>query len=234
MKIFTLLILFSSYSLAEIKEFDLTSGKLVVENGSGKVQILGSSQSKVKIEYIKTKWGKNCDLIFERTSDTVYAKVDKKSSWNFLNKCQVDFNITAPKSFSIAIKSGSGDLSVNSMSGDIDFKTGSGNVTGQKLFSSTVTGRSGSGDINLKGTFSKVDIKIGNGNTSTHFEGINKPGNFFAESGSGDISIIVPPNSTVGASFKSGLGQLKNKALYSDTPDLKVDVKTGSGDLRIE
>ena len=234
MKLLGLLLLFSSVALAEVKEFELAEGKLIVENGAGNINIQGKEQNKVVIDFNKVSWGKNCEINFEQSGKEVLVQVKQKFSWGSEVGCQVDFNISMPAKITSYLRTGSGDIVLEGLSGNVDFKMGSGNMAILKSAIDSIEGKSGSGNISLIGTFGEIDLKVGSGKVSTVFEKISGKTSFRAKAGSGDISLKVPANSKVKTHFKSGSGQLKNKVSYSDEADLDVLVKTGSGDLKID
>lgn len=219
---------------AESREFPIEKGQFELKTGSGNVVITGHDEPKMVVNYVKTSWKDSCKLEFENTEDTVKIKVADESSWSFFKSCRVDFRILMPNQVNTEIKAGSSDVTVESYKGEFAFRMGSGDVAVSDSHLKRVDGRAGSGDISLKGIFDSVDLKVGSGDISARFLDLSKASTFSAKAGSGDVAILVPGAKSVSVDYKSGSGDLKNNVTSSENPDLKVSVRTGSGDLKVE
>ena len=98
-----------------------------------------------------------------------------------------------------------------------------------------LSGRTGSGDIEVAGYLKKIDLRSGSGEVKATLEKFEKKETVFfdVKTGSGDITLKLPKNSQVVTSFLSGSGNLENQFEQGQHADFKLNVKTGSGDLKI-
>ncbi|PIK15199.1 DUF4097 family beta strand repeat-containing protein [Halobacteriovorax sp. JY17] len=216
MKRILFLLLLSTVSFGETREFALGHGEFDLVSTSGNIKITGVSGSKLKVNFEKIKWNKDCEIVFKKKDNKVKVEVKEDSSWFSSNECQINFSVSMPKNLESDLKLGSGNIELSEVNGEIDFKLGSGKVSVLNTSSASIEGDVGSGSIEIK--------------YSTLLSGSD----FESNTGAGNISILIPKSKTAKVKFKSGTGQLKNTVIQSDTADLKVDVKTGTGSLEID
>jgi DUF4097 and DUF4098 domain-containing protein YvlB len=233
MKLLIILSLIGVSTFANMKEFEMTNGQFKLANGAGDTTVKGTDGSKVKVSFEKKKWDKKCSLDFKKTKGELKVTVKNDKSWFSSGGCEVDFTVELPRKINLDIGTGAGDAIVKDVIGNLTFKTGSGDLNVETSFVKNINGKLGSGDVVLKGSFKVVDIRTGSGDLMAAYSKLEKDSSLDVRTGSGDTMITLPSKSTTDVDFKSGVGQLKNKTMYGENPDLKISVKTGSGDLEV-
>lgn len=222
----------SSLANAETKEFDLVDiSKVKFNNGSGDVSITAVDSGKATVTATKRQFGEHCKLTIDKRGNTLFVEVEKTGV--FKDHCKVDFNITAPKTATLSLNSGNGDIKVKGTSGDLSFSVGSGSVDVDAEVKK-LEGKSGSGDLSIKGLTSGGTLKTGSGKINLVYNVAPTLGELDIKTGSGDAEIVLPKTAKVRTSFTAGSGELTNE--LGDTPDskFKISMKTGSGDLHIK
>src|SRR6267378_3879765 len=107
----------------------------------------------------------------------------------------------------LRVETGSGNVDLRTASGDVNLETGSGNVTLTDAKAANLYVETGSGDIEATGTSAdELSFGTGSGNVNVALTATFR--SVSIETGSGDVTLKVPP--TTGA---------------------EVDLDTGSGDI---
>ncbi len=242
-KIFATLILFYpivAFSNPEVvtKTFDSNSIKfLIYKNGAGNAKIVGTNEEKLKIVTEKKKFDKNCELIIEQRENELFINAKKISISSIFSRggnCEVDFDITVPRTVSLDLSTGSGDIDLKNVVAKIDTKLGSGNFKGELDGSDSFTLKIGSGNATVKGLTGDANIKTGSGNMDLIWSKIPVKGYADIKSGSGDIKITGPKDAKIVTDFKSGSGKFQNYIGDHKGAKFLISVFTGSGDLEID
>jgi lia operon protein LiaG len=146
----------------------------------------------------------------------------------------------------LSVDTGSGSVDVSKISGGVlSIDTGSGSVTAADLKGTELTINTGSGNIGVSGvTIPQVSLEAGSGAVTADLKG--DPREVSVETGSGDITLKVPP--TVGAELEI---QTSSGEIETDFPVLvtrhardhltgrigdgkgKISVETGSGGVKL-
>jgi len=212
-KIFSLLSLTVAASLIAGESVEQTFPatdlkKLVVENGSGDIDVVCEDTHTARVKAKKEVFPAGCDLSIER-SGTELKAVAKG------NNCEVDFDIVVPRQLTLELDSGSGEIDVKGAAGKISFSTGSGEVDLEAISSAELKGHTGNGDIEVGYTHLPakgfIDLKTGNG----------------------DASIWAPTDSGVAVSATTGNGSVVNQFRPNPAADFKLSVNTGNGKIRL-
>ncbi len=116
-----------------------------------------------------------------------------------------------------AISTASGDVGVGELTGDVKFRAASGSLSVRHL-QGAVNAQTSSGDIAVSAA--------ANGTVSV-------------QTASGQVEIGIPEGTAARLELRTHSGQVRNTLQPSDGPDegdetLKVDVKTGSGDISVQ
>ncbi|EFH83649.1 DUF4097 family beta strand repeat-containing protein [Ktedonobacter racemifer] len=118
----------------------------------------------------------------------------------------------------VLLKSSSGRISATSMDGRVELNTGSGEIY---VIQSTLSGRAifktGSGTINFGGALDPL-------------------GTYQFRTGSGEISLTLPPQSAFNLDASTGSGKITNEFGGNDVgggPHAQIKTKTGSGRITI-
>jgi hypothetical protein len=144
--------------------------------------------------------------------------------------CSVDYLLSIPETTPVIVTTGSGDVTITSISASVDVETGSGvvflntvkgtievvtgsgDILGTKLEAATASFESGSGaiDVAFELIISDLTVETGSGNVTAQLAGDDY--NLDVETGSGSIDLKIDDN---------------------DASTNMVKMKTGSGDLRV-
>ncbi|MDN5765753.1 MAG: DUF4097 domain-containing protein [Humibacillus sp.] len=126
--------------------------------------------------------------------------------------CSVDYTLRVPNGTAVTVDDGSGDLKLGGSLGVVDVKTGSGDIKAKDLASATLAARSGCGDIDL---------------------GLAQaPNQLTLDTGSGDVDIEVPAADTYAVGVQTGSGDERVTVKEDANSPRKVQIKTGSGDVK--
>lgn len=214
----------------EVREYPTTDiEKILVENTSGKVTIVPTTIDKVKISTVKKKFPEKCTLTTEKSE---YSEVIVRVERSIGEDCEVDIEMEVPKEADLSVWSGSGDVNIKGIEGNLSFNVGSGSVTADGKFKK-VEGKSGSGAVTLNGLTSGGNISVGSGSVNLRY--LEFPmGRMDVKTGSGDAVVAFPKNSKINASLDTGSGEISNELGDTDSADFGLNLKTGSGDLKVK
>jgi hypothetical protein len=154
----------------------------------------------------------------------------------------IDYDVTVPAQTRANSRSGSGDLMISGLQLPATAKTGSGNVTVDRV-SAEVRANSGSGDLRITSTKGSLYCETGSGNV--HADDI--AGDVFANTGSGNIDVRQSAGGSVKAETGSGnirlngvKGGLRASAgsgnIHAEgepTSDWRLDAGSGNITLRV-
>lgn len=146
---------------------------------------------------------------------------------------------------SAEITAGSGDITLNTIGGVVRVTTGSGNITVSSP-GDTVSLRNGSGDIRVTGASS--DLRVHTGSGTVRVAGSPAMGAYWElRAGSGDVGLTVPSTATFRFYAQTHMGDIQSSVPMTIIEKTKrelrgvvgqgsarVEVETGSGDIRLE
>lgn len=201
-------------------------------NQSGKIVLLGSEVDEITAKLTKIDFDDSCEFNVSQSSSKAEIKVSKDGFWN--PRCHADLWIELPRSSKVSVKNGSGEVEITGLDGTVDFVVGSGDL---RILSSTIRsleGKSGSGSVQVHGLQGNSNLVSGSGSISLDYSIVPKNAEVRIKSGSGDATVMLPPNTTVMADFKAGSGRLKNPFGLSSPANVKVSMRSGSGDLTLK
>jgi hypothetical protein len=158
-----------------------------------------------------------------RVTETLHWRGDKPTDGHSVNgetltlkydcdNCSVDYRVEVPRGLDVKLDTGSGTLTLRSLTGPVKVSTGSGDVDANGLAGKRVTADTGSGDIEL--TFAGVPDRVE------------------VETGSGDGTVWVP-SATYQVTTETGSGHRKVEVDQDVSSPHTVVVKTGSGDAKV-
>ena len=223
----------SSLASTETKEFDAASiSEVDVQNMAGKVVIHSTESAKATVVAEKRVFSEKCVMTVEKGGNKLTVRVENSGFFSG-KSCDVDFDISVPKSVKLNISTGSGDIKVSEIKGQFAFKVGSGDILADGDFSQ-INGKSGSGNISVKGLSGGGDLKTGSGDIQLTFGKAKLNGKLDISTGSGNALLSFPKGAQIKSSFKSGSGDFTNELGDTASADFKVSMKTGSGDLTIK
>ncbi|MBB6344561.1 DUF4097 family beta strand repeat-containing protein [Nonomuraea muscovyensis] len=126
--------------------------------------------------------------------------------------CHVNYRIQVPKGLTVDVESGSGDVTLRSLSGTVKLSMGSGDVDGNGLTGKRLTADLGSGSMELKYAAAPDDARL--------------------ETGSGDIMLRVPDGSYA-VTTDMGSGDESISVKRDNASPHKMTIKAGSGDVSV-
>jgi hypothetical protein len=221
-------------AVPESKDFDSKGlGVVSVENTTGKVAISSLEGAKATVVATKNSFSDKCTMTVDRSGNKLIIKVEKKSSFSFSAKCDVDFQINVPKTVDLDLAVGSGNLTVKGIEGELAFKMGSGDISAEGSFKK-IDGKSGSGKIAIKGLTGDGEFKTGSGSVDLTYAVSSLKGELDLKTGSGNATVLFPKGTKVKTSFKTGSGEMTNEMGESPEAPFHVSMKAGSGDLKIK
>ncbi|NRQ34252.1 DUF4097 family beta strand repeat protein [Nonomuraea sp. NN258] len=182
---------------------------LRVETGAGDVEITETGTTEIKVTE-NLYWNDDKPEAEHRVEgDTLVVSYKCPSSWG---NCGVNYVIEVPKGLRVKLDSGSGDLTLRSLSGDLEVNVGSGEIDGNGLAGKKFLAESGSGNLELKYASAPESVEV--------------------ETGSGDITLRVPNE---GYNVRTDLGSGDTKVDVKNDPGAPraMTLRSGSGDVSV-
>lgn len=205
---------FSAFGTAKNHDevsYDVTEkiARLKVDSDAGNVVVNESDRSGVRVTETR-HWNDDKPSTEHKVNgDTL--ELTYGCPVNFAN-CAVDYRVEIPKGVEVTVDTGSGDLTLRSLTAVGLVKTGSGDIAASGLAGKQFSAETGSGDVELKFAATPGQVKV--------------------HTGSGDATVVVPDGSyDVQADTGSGSTEVKVK----DDPSAanKIVLETGSGDAKV-
>ena len=210
---------------------------LYVSTGSGRIHIYPGSDSEVHIKaHIHAGWNAGGDIDarmrkiaanppIRQAGKEVHVGEMSGDDRDLYKNITIDYEISAPKSVALNLRSGSGDVEVDNLGRYLKAQTGSGSVRAHGVAGPAELA-TGSGDIELQQA-AQGEVKAQTGSGSIRINGLD--GALTAKTGSGDIEA----NGVVlGASrLQTGSGSIR--AHVGRDSHLNVDATSGSGTIRV-
>jgi lia operon protein LiaG len=146
----------------------------------------------------------------------------------------------------LSIDTGSGAITVSEIRGEsISIETGSGEVRASNLRSNQLEINTGSGSIDVTAlTAPQVSLQTGSGSVSAALSG--EVWNVSVETGSGDITLKVPPTLAADVDIETSSGEIETDFEVAVTRHArdhmtgrigegggKIDIETGSGGIKL-
>ena len=234
-----LLLLVASAGAAEIDRNLSVSGQadLYVSTGSGRIHVSPGADSQVHIKAsVHASWNAGGDIDdrirritanppIRQSGSEIHVGDVSPSDRSLYNNITIDYEISAPQSSALNLRSGSGDIEVNNLGRFLKGETGSGSIRAHGI-AGPATLQTGSGDIELQQT-APGEVKVQTGSGSIRLNGLS--GTLTARTGSGDIEangLLSGPSH-----LQSGSGSIR--VHVGKESHLRVDAKTGSGSIRV-
>lgn len=210
---------------------------LYVATGSGRIHIYPGSDSEVHIKaHVHAGWNSSGDTDgritrisqnppIKQSGNAIHIGDVPESERSLYNNISIEYEISAPKSAALNLRSGSGDVEIDNMGRFLKASTGSGSIRAHGI-AGAATLQTGSGDIELqeKGT---GEVIASTGSGSIRINGL--AGALTARTGSGDIEAngaLTGPSK-----LQSGSGSIR--AHLGPDAHLNVSAATGSGSIRV-
>jgi DUF4097 and DUF4098 domain-containing protein YvlB len=211
---------------------------LYVSSNSGSVHIVPGSDSQIHISArLHADWNTEDDIDrrmqhiaanppITQSGNTIHVgEVDSSGERARYNHISIDYEIAAPRSVALNLRTGSGDVEVDNLGRFLKVDTGSGSVRAHGI-AGPADLHTGSGDIEIQEQ-AQADIRTSTGSGSIRINGFR--GGLQARTGSGDIEA----NGALAGSgdLHSGSGSIRLHLGHEARFDL--DANTGSGSVRV-
>jgi hypothetical protein len=181
--------------------------KLRVESGAGDAVITETGGSAIRVVETLQWRGDKPNAEHSVDGDTLFLRYDCAEGWG---GCSVNYKIEIPKGLQVDADTGSGDITLRSLTGPLDVTAGSGDVDASGLAGKKVVAEAGSGNIELKYTTApdSAELKAGSGDVTLHVP--DGAYDVKTEVGSGDTNVAVDkdPNSPRKLSLTTGSGNV--------------------------
>lgn len=132
----------------------------------------------------------------------------------------------------LKIGTGSGDVLAEEVGDDVEIRTGSGDVRARGV-AGDLRVTAGSGDLTLEGVSGDVEVKTGSGDIRLASP-LPSGKNWRLRTGSGDAELVLPRGAEFRLVAESEFGEVESDFPSSPQAASSIEVKTGSGDIRIK
>jgi hypothetical protein len=173
---------------------------------------------------------------YDPESNTVNINAQSQSGFPFDNN-NADLEITAPAASNIQVQTVSGNIEVDGVNGQLTLNTGSGTVTANDV-SGQMTVNAGSGDVRVSGKLQQGQSILKTDSGDITFNGVIDPqGSYLFETGSGDVNLSLPNNSSFSLNTKTDSGEVSNDfrdATVGSNPHAQLSINTNSGSIKLQ
>ncbi|MEV6984346.1 DUF4097 family beta strand repeat-containing protein [Sphaerisporangium sp. NPDC051017] len=193
-----------------VQTYDVTGdvGALRVDSDSGAIVVTGSERSGVRVTET-LHWKSTKPATSHPLRDgTLTLDHECHGDWG----CDIDYKIEIPSGVDVRLETGSGDITLRSVTGKLEAKTGSGIIDGRGLGAARAVAETGSGNVELR--FATV------------------PENVEVDTGSGDGVVHVPQES-YHVTLDTGSGSHTLEVANDAASPRRIIVRTGSGDAKV-
>jgi hypothetical protein len=197
------------------RTFPLSGSALTIETGSADVTVQADDVTNIRVaERDSTVKGQSVSSPTLTGSRLNLPSNCHGGSFGWIFYCSVSYVVHVPRTVSVDLQTGSGDVQARDIVQPLRIDVGSGDVNATNISSPTVVVRSGSGDL---------DFSFGSAPTSLQ-----------AHTGSGDLDVSLPRSDGPYRIHEStGSGDYSNSVDTSETSSHFLQLDTGSGDISV-
>ncbi|NUP78298.1 MAG: DUF4097 family beta strand repeat protein [Nonomuraea sp.] len=163
--------------------------KLQLQSGAGDTVITETTGNAIRvIETLRWRGDDKPEPQHKVEGEALFVTYDCPSNWG---SCSVDYKIEVPKGLAVDLDSGSGDITLRTLSGRLDAQLGSGDLDGTGMAGKQVYVKTGSGNVELKYTAAPdtLELDAGSGDVALHLPDVAY--DVKKDIGSGDASVTV-------------------------------------------
>jgi hypothetical protein len=210
---------------------------LYVSTGSGHIHIYSGSDTEVHIKaHVYAGWNAggnaeerihkiSADPPIQQNGNEIHVGDAPAQDRSLYNNITIDYEISGPKTAALNLRSGSGDVQVDTLGRFIKAQTGSGSIRARGV-GGPATLQTGSGDIELQQE-APGEVHASTGSGSIRINGMS--GALTARTGSGDIEA----NGALTGPSRLQTGSGSIRAHLGPESHLNVSADTGSGSIRV-
>jgi hypothetical protein len=215
--------------------FAAPSTTLAIEAGSADVTVLAASGDALLVDRtVRSTRGLTSATPSLSTGQLALPGGCDGSGVGWLFFCSVHYVIQVPVGTTLRVHVDSGDIDVAQLDAPrLVVEAGSGDVSLRSISSPDLTASTGSGDIGIDSlTAATSRVHAGSGDVRIDFAAA--PTSVRADTGSGDLRIRVPRDSTPYVVVaKTGSGDYSNQVDTTSSGSRTISAQTGSGDLSV-
>ncbi|MFA6435058.1 MAG: DUF4097 family beta strand repeat-containing protein [Elusimicrobiales bacterium] len=225
----------------------LSGMEIYTEAGSISVEV--SSDPAVGVE-ITGNDPRKCRLTVKPKGKKLILRAEQIGRSYFLpdNNCSASFAVSAPaalalnavagsgdvrvlgRSAAVAVESGTGEISVRSVTGDFKAATGSGGITGD-VCARSVRVAGGAGSVDLTGLCGSASVWTGAGKVVMQWDRVPLSGKARVVTGSGSITLTFPRKAGLQVKLESAVNAVKNE--FKDKGKFAVSAESGAGRISV-
>ncbi|GIH92100.1 DUF4097 family beta strand repeat-containing protein [Planobispora siamensis] len=183
---------------------------LAVDSGAGDIVVNESDRTGIRVTETVHWNGDKPKTEHVVSGDTLRLTYD--CGGGFARACSVDYKVEVPKGVTVRADTGSGDITLRSLTGQVDATAGSGDIDASGLGGKNLTADTGSGDVEVK------------------FAGV--PDRVEIETGAGDATVRLPQNSYK-VTTDTGAGDETVEVTNDQSSARIIQVSTGAGDAKV-
>ena len=218
-----------------------------VDVDTGDVRVVASDVPAVLLRRSET-WALGRPRVTETVEgDTLRIRAECTAA---LSWCEVSYVLTVPRGVTVVARSGSGslalsgtgrvqadtgsgDVSLTSVTGGAVVRTGSGEVSVDEVSGESLEVRTGSGDVTVDGAATPVlDARTGSGDLRLVLA--TPPDSVRGETGSGDVRVLLPlDGGAYDVQVDTGSGERQIGVSDVIGAPRRVVLRTGSGDVQV-
>jgi DUF4097 and DUF4098 domain-containing protein YvlB len=140
----------------------------------------------------------------------------------------------------VRLETGSGSLLVEDAHGEVDLETGSGNVRVCRMQGPSLSLDSGGGGVQIKEVdVAELEVETGSGGVDVALMQIHPGGTYGVSTGSGTITVALPPTAGVTVHAEAPSGRVTRTGLdfrvvHEERGELEAVLNGGQAELRVE
>ncbi|MEU1389169.1 MULTISPECIES: DUF4097 family beta strand repeat-containing protein [unclassified Nonomuraea] len=183
--------------------------QLHLRSGSGNVTVTESDVPSVRVTE-RLYWSNDKPQAAHKVEGgTLSVYYDCEKSWG---TCGVEYQVEIPKGLPVNLDTGSGDLTLRSLTGPLDLEAGSGDIKGEGLGGKKLLVKGGSSQVTLKYAAAPESVEL--------------------SVGSGDVALTVP-DETFDVKVGTTSGDADISVRKDSSSPRKMSLTTGSGDVTV-
>ncbi len=146
--------------------------------------------------------------------------------------CSSPLTITSHPRVNLTVRGERSRVNVENISGKVNVELRAGTIDLQRI-QQTTTLRMAEGDIRASQLAGDLDVWLGRGNVSVAYAPLHAPHRANFLTGSANVTLKLPSEARLSTVHRLKFGHLLNEFGVSSNPNLRVFMKSESGNLRI-
>jgi Putative adhesin len=206
---------------------------VVVTTGSGDVDLVAADRDDVSVRLeARQTWPRQVTLETDESGGTLTLSTECSGVALPLSQCSGNLVVELPPDVAAQVETGSGEVRLGGVTGDVAVQTGSGDIVVSGGTPGRLTLRTGSGDIEVEGLGSSGGtLRTGSGSIEVVAE--DEPDELAAETGSGNVLIVLPGDTPYAVDVETGSGEEDVQVATDPDSDHRIVARTGSGDIEL-